>query len=177
MSEESTGNGSHEAYWNELVLIKIVSCYIRRYRDSQNYWINSIGIFKAVVTSTTIAAWAIWKELALVWGILIAISQVLDAVKEFLPQAKHRREASQFVSALEDILVDARHEWHGIFSGDYKPNDIMARWKKLAKRLNEAERKYFPDGLPLNEKRQRLAEDEAMHYFSHIYNVEGASNG
>jgi hypothetical protein len=53
----------------------------------------------------------------------------------------------------------------------------MERWRALAKLLSETETKYFPDGLPLNEARQKLAEAEARAYFSNLYGVGSPENG
>ncbi len=176
MSEGGAAHSEQETYWNQLVLLKIVSCYVRRYRDQQSWWIATIGFFKAAITSSTIGAWIIWKEHAVVWGALIGISQILDAGKEYLPQTKNRRSASEFVSNIENIFIDARFEWYSIYSGKCDPDDIMERWRKLAKLLNEVETKSFPDGLPANAVRQRLAEEDARAYFLSTYGVEGHEN-
>ena len=77
MSIGGTGQTAQETYWNQLVILKVVACYVRRYRDEQAWWINKIGLFKAVVTSGTIGAWAIWKDYAFVWGLLIGAAQIL----------------------------------------------------------------------------------------------------
>jgi hypothetical protein len=66
VSNGGTGQGAQEIYWNQLVLLKVVACYVRRYRDEQAWWINRTGLFKAVVTSGTIGAWAVWKDYAFV---------------------------------------------------------------------------------------------------------------
>lgn len=174
---EEAGPTAQETYWNQLVLLKVISCYIRRYRDQQSRWINRIGMFKAFVTSGTIGAWAVWKDYAFVWGLFLGGAQILDAAKEYLPQTKHRRSASEFVSAMENLIIEARFEWFSIFNGEYEADEIMARWKKLAKLLNETEGKYFPDGLPLDPERQRLAEGDAATYFSTNYGVGGGENG
>ena len=155
----------------------MVACYIRRYRDEQAWWVNRIGLFKALVTSGTISAWAIWKDYAFMWGILLAAAQVLDAAKDYIPQAKHRRSATEFVSMVENIIIDARFEWFSIFSGQYQASEIMDRWRALAKLLNEAETKYFPEGLPASLTRQGLAEAEARAYFLNHYGVGGAEDG
>jgi hypothetical protein len=89
---------------------------------------------------------------------------------------KHRRNASEFVSELESVIIDARFEWHSIFSGQYSARDIMERWRTLAKVLNETETKHFPDGLPVNSSRQKLAEDDAKAYFLTMYGVGEQNN-
>lgn len=83
MSDVGSGHIEQQIYWNQMVIIKVVACYIRRYRDEQAWWIDRIGIFKAVVTSGTIGAWAIWKDYAFVWGVLLGVAQVLDAAKDY----------------------------------------------------------------------------------------------
>jgi hypothetical protein len=112
-----------------------------------------------------------------VWGVLLGAAQILDAAKDYIPQIKHRRSASEFVGVIESVIIDARFEWFSIFTGEYQANEIMDRWRKLAKLLNETEGKYFPDGIPANPARQRLAEAEASAYFLNNYGVGGTENG
>jgi hypothetical protein len=180
MSESGTAGGgpsAQETYWNQLVLLKVVSGYVRRHRDAQAWWINKIGLFKAIATSGTIGAWAVWKEYAFVWGLVLGAAQILDAAKDYIPRIKNRRNASDFVSVIENIIIDARFEWYEIFDGKYPADEIMARWRKLAKLLLETEGKYFPDGLPDDPGRQRLAEQDASAYFLSNYGVGGLENG
>jgi hypothetical protein len=60
--------------------------------------------------------------------------------------------------AWESIVIDARFEWYEIFDGQHEAGEIMDRWRKLARFMNETEGKYFPDDLPANAERQRLAD-------------------
>jgi len=177
VSDGGAGERAQEAYWQELVMLKVIACYVRRYRDRQAWWINKIGLFKAIVTSGTIGAWAIWKDYAFIWGILLGATQILDASKDYIPQTKNRRSASEFVATIENIIIEARFEWFEIFHGKYPADEIMDRWRKLAKLLNEAESKCFPDGLPSDPTRQRLAEQDANTYFQTYYGVKGVENG
>ncbi len=62
MSDAGAGQAAQETYWNQPVMLKVVASYVRRYRDEQAWWITRIGFFKAVVTSGTIGAWAVWKD-------------------------------------------------------------------------------------------------------------------
>ena len=78
-----------------------------------------------------------------------------------MPQTKHQRSASDFVIAIENVVIDARFDWHSISKGQYSAADIMERWRSLARFLSETEAKFFPDGLPAKNARQRLAEADA----------------
>ncbi len=108
---------------------------------------------------------------------LICAAQILDAAKDYIPQTRNRRNASEFVSVIESVIIDARFEWFSIFNGEYSSAEIMDRWRKVAKLLNEIESKYFPDGLPADPARQQLAEEEAKAYFLSNYGVGDAGNG
>jgi hypothetical protein len=174
MSE--TRDGAQKAYWQQLVTCKVVSCYVRHYRDRQARWIDITGIFKAVITSGTIGAWAVWKDYAFVWGVLLAAAQVLDAIKEYIPQTKGRRLASEFLQAMESLIIDARFEWFSVSNDEYDAAEIMDRWRKLAKLMTELEAKYFPDGIPADGKRQKLAEKEAKAYFLKEYGLGDTSH-
>jgi hypothetical protein len=177
MSEAAVGQTEQQTYWDQLVVLKVVACYILRYRDEQARWIKWLGLFKAMVTSGTIGAWGIWKDYAFVWAIFLGASQIIDGAKDYIPQTKHRRTASEFVSELESAIIDARFEWHSIYNGKFPPHEIMERWRNLARLLASTEAKYFPDGLPANPARQKLAEADARAYFMAMYGSGGLTNG
>ena len=170
----ATGSGGHreqEFYWGQLVELKALSFVVRRYRDDQAWWVRCIGIIKALATSGTIAGWAIWKDYAFVWGIILALSQLLDALKDFIPQAKHLQNASELLAVVEAMFIDARFEWNAIYNGLVPAPEIMAKWQKLAKMQLEAERKYFPDGISLPKNEEALALQDAKAYFKATYGV------
>lgn len=179
MSAADTANvvehRQQELYWKQLVEVKVVSSYIRLYRDEQSVWINRLGMFRAVATSSTIAGWAIWKDYAFVWGIILAASQVADALKAYLPNAKRQRSASELVNVLESLLIDAKFEWESVFAGTFSAEDILSRYRKLARLQLEAEKKFFPDGLPPDPRLRALAERDASAYFKATYGVEAQS--
>jgi hypothetical protein len=77
-----------QLYWAQMVELKVAACYIRRYRDHLGKRVTALGTLRAVASSTSIAAWALWREYAFVWGVIIAASQVADALREVFPFTK-----------------------------------------------------------------------------------------
>ncbi len=155
--------------WLEMVELKRLSVLARLYRDDQGRWLRQIGIAKAVAASSTIAGWSIWKDYALVWGIILALSQLMDAVKEFLPQQKQQRAASDLAASIDMLLIDAQFQWSDVSNGSLAAKEIMARWRKLAQLRLEAERKFFPDGIAAADRLQALAKDQSDAYFRVTY--------
>jgi hypothetical protein len=112
---------------------------------------------------------AIWHEYAFVWGAIIALSQVLDALKDVFPVTKRHKAASEHVNQLESLFIDAQLEWEDIFNGHYPDDEIASRRHKLMKLQHDAEAKNFPDGLPERKSDFAAAEAEAKLYFEKTY--------
>jgi len=164
-------------YWNQLVQLKTLATYIRLYRDDQARWVNLIGIVRAMASSSTIAGWVIWKDYAAIWGVVLAVSQAADALKEFLPNAKRQQAAGEMAMVLETLFIDSQFDWEVIFTGEETSGEIMHRYRKLAKLKLDAEKKYFPHGVPTNLKLYELASQETNEYVLATYGEKIAEGG
>lgn len=166
-----------QLYWNQMIELKVAVEYIRLYRDDLGRWVTSLGTVKAIASSGSIAAWAIWREYAFVWGAIIAIAQVVDALKDVFPFTKTYKSASEHAIALGSIFIDAQLEWESIFSGRYTDDQIANRRHKLMKLQHEAERHSFPNGLSTREALFKEAESEAKAYFESMYGINWQLGG
>ena len=160
-----------QLYWAQMIELKVATAYIRRYRDYLGKWTTGLGTVKAVASSGGIAGWAIWQEHAFVWGVIIAASQVTDALKDVFPFTKKHKAASAHTIILGSLFIDAQLEWENIFSGRYTDEEIMKRRHKLMKLQHEAERTSFPDGLATRNSLFAQAQQEAESYFKTTYGV------
>ncbi len=92
MSENPTSvHRQQQLYWTQMIELKVAASYIRHYRDYLGKWVTGLGTLRAIASSGSIAAWALWKEYAFVWGTIIAASQVVDALKDVFPSRKNIR--------------------------------------------------------------------------------------
>jgi hypothetical protein len=159
-------------YWNEMINLKADACYVRLYRDSQGRWVTCLGTLKAIASSSSIAAWVIWREYAFVWGAIIAASQLADALKDVFPFAKQHKAANAQAMTLDNLFNDTQLEWENIFSGRYSDEEIMMRLHKLRKLELDALQRNFPDGLATNDAFLAQAKQEAETYIKSTYGVE-----
>jgi hypothetical protein len=160
-----------QLYWNQVIELKVAAAYIRRYRDDLGRWVTGLATVKAIASSGSIAAWAIWKEYAFLWGMIIAASQVADALKDVFPFTKTHKAASEHTITLGSLLIDAQLEWESIFSGRYTNEQITNRRYKLMKLQHDAERHNFPHGLATKASLFAEAQQEAKDYFTATYGV------
>ena len=154
-----------------MIELKVAVGYIRRYRDDLGKWVTGLGTVRAVASSGSIAAWAIWREYAFAWGAIIALAQVVDALKEVFPFSKTHKAASEHSITLGGIFIDAQLEWESIFSGRYTDEQIAGRRHKLMRLQHDAERHNFPNGLAVKGGLFRQSEVEARAYFESMYGV------
>jgi hypothetical protein len=166
-----------QLYWNQMIKLKVAVEYVCRYRDNLAKWVTGVGIIRAVASSGSIAAWAIWRDYAFVWGSIIALSQVIDTLKDVFPFTRTHRSASEHAIALGSMFIDAQLEWENIFSGRYSDDQIANRRHKLMKLQHDAERHSFPNGLTAKTALFRLAEEEASVYFKSMYGVNSLPEG
>lgn len=71
-----------------------------------------INIFLAVASSSSIAAWIIWEQLAIIWGAIIAFSQVLTVVRPYLPYYKYIKEFNIKSVRFANLQVDFEKLWY-----------------------------------------------------------------
>jgi hypothetical protein len=134
MSEIATNpHRQQQLYFAQMLELKVATVYIKRYRDYLSKWVTGIGTIRAIASSGSIAAWALWKEYAFVWAAIIAVSQVLDALKDVFPTTKKHKAASEHTNQLESLFIDAQLEWENIFVGRYTDDEMMNRRHKLMK--------------------------------------------
>lgn len=166
-----------QLYWTQLVQLKVATCYIRRYRDQLATRVTGLGVLRAVASSGSIAGWAIWHELAFVWGCIIAASQLADALKDVFPFTRRHKAASEHTTALDSLFIDAQLEWENIYAGRFNDIEIMNHRHKLMKLQHDLEKKNFPEGLETNRALFDLAQADAETYFRTTYGVEAADAG
>ena len=119
---------------------------------------RNINIFLAVSSSASIAAWAVWSKIPLLWSSIIALSQIITAVKPLFFYNRLIRELHIRKSRIEQQNIETERLWSKIETGsltfieieqfyyDYKiiyeeilhlPEDVI--FKPSAKTIKEAE--------------------------------------
>lgn len=77
----------------------VIDAMIMRYQKYD----KRINICLAIVSSSSIAAWTIWQIVPQLWAGMIAITQVIQAVKPYFPYSKYIRTLNEKSKLLHDI--------------------------------------------------------------------------
>ena len=97
-------------FWNRLNQFKFEQEYMQLYLKHCVTVDRAIMIISAVMSSSTIAVWAVTGKYAFLWGTLIALSQILMTINQFLPYHKMIPQLSKVVSEYEVLYPKIEHD-------------------------------------------------------------------
>lgn len=157
-------------YWNLLKELKTQVLYLHTYASSSEEHDKNLNIILAVSSSSSIAAWAVWQSYPMVWGAIIAISQVITAVKPFLPYRQRIKAISALNENLQQISLECERYWFEVSEGLITEKEIHDLCIKLKEKASDAERKHLSGViLPRKAKFLQQAEIEADIYLTNNY--------
>ncbi|OES30877.1 hypothetical protein [Alteromonas macleodii] len=159
-----------QKYWNLLKELKVHVLYVQNYAVKQSKYDQSLDVFLAITSSSSIAAWAIWQEYPFVWGAIIAISQVITAIKPLLLYKKRLKALDDLLDSLSQIALKAERDWFFVAEGMWTEEEIHNRWADLKEETLKSEKKCLNGiTLPKDLISLRAAETEADLYFESTY--------
>jgi hypothetical protein len=161
-------------YWDQFARLKRDAIYISRYHsrvETIDRWIN---IFTAIMSSTAIAGWAIWNHIGWAWGAAIAVSQVISAVKPYLPFQKRKRMLAKFGADLETLALAAEADWMKVARLTISEEEIHNRTMTLKRKCLAAQNRAFAGAsLPEKVRWVEAADRDAAVYMNSYVTDEG----
>lgn len=159
-----------EVYWKELFTLRTNVEYVEQCMARSEWIDRAISVFLAVVASSSIGAWAVWKEYATLWAAVIASSQVITAVRSFLPYQERLKAFASLRNSLEELFIFADTRWTDVAAGTLSNEEIAKLREEIRKRAHEYLRKAFPSStIPRNEQFLNRAQLRAEEYFDTFY--------
>ena len=72
---------------------------------------RGFNITVAIASSTSIGGWLIWQQIPYLWASILAIAQIVNIVKPFLPYLKDKEQLAETYIFYETIHVDYEKLW------------------------------------------------------------------
>ncbi|MDO8769454.1 MAG: hypothetical protein Q7K57_12270 [Burkholderiaceae bacterium] len=162
-----------QRYWTQLKHLKTHVYYTHFYAIRTDAVDKGVNIFLALTSTSSIAAWAVFKEYAMLWAGIIALAQVITAVKPFLPFRQRLKGLVALGDALQTIGLESEKGWYNVSEGKWSDELIHEKIIELAAKINKAEQKCLAGVvLPHKKKILKLAEAEADKYLTMHYHGE-----
>ncbi len=170
MSEQQT------LYWNEMVQLKAHIFYMGyhcRSADRIDFWANCVT---AIASSSSIAGWAIWQSYSFVWATVIAVSQVVTALKHLLPFATRKAATNHVCKDLEGLFVKTESDWYYVAEGMLTEEEIHKKTVAIKRgKLDVVQKHLATIVLPRNKGYEKRAAVEAADYFNTLYFKENGN--
>ncbi len=135
-----------------------------------------IQIFLAVVSNGSIAAWVVWSKAQFIWAFIIALSQLVNAIKPYLPYQRRIRNLEPFKLELTNLLLRMEGKWYEIIEGQLNTQEIYTLTIEIKQEKANLESRYLSTTpLPENKKYLDKAQQKANNYFKRNY-LGGTTN-
>jgi hypothetical protein len=156
-------------YWRELTQIKEHGYYINEYINQTQHISRFINCFLAVTSSSSIGAWIIWEKYAFIWGAIIAVSQVLNVIKQFLPYESRLNHLPDLKNELDFLSLDMEKNWFNVAEGKWTNRKIHNKYIEIKTKKAEISQKYL-SRKPIPDKRMLLflAKEKSRNYFKNF---------
>jgi len=124
-------------YWDFFINAKFSQIYYGLYLEDSYKWMRFINSFLAIASSTSIAAWVIWNDIPLLWAAIIALSQVISAIKQYFPFNDRIARLSKMNPLIDTILDDMELTWIDISENKVTDEQIRACLKECMGRVTK----------------------------------------
>jgi hypothetical protein len=154
-------------FWQEIATLRRDARYVDLSLARTERIDRGINAFLAITASSSIAGWVIVQQYAVVWGAIVAASQVVQTMREYLPYKNRVKALAGLSIELNTLSLLAEDQWFKVSNGGLYDDDIHDLRIALKKKKASAVQKAFPvAGLPENKKLADRAELDNIRYFS-----------
>jgi len=162
-----------ERYWKELYQLRVHVNYLEIYLEKTEWCDKGVNVFLAVTSSSSICGWAIWNKFGFIWGLIIATSQLLNAIKIFLPYRNRLKALPKILQEFEELLVLYEMKWFDVAEGKLTKKEINELQFDIRKRKTQSMRKHLGTStLPPKDKYFIEAKELANIHIRNFYPME-----
>ena len=153
-------------YWHEMIQTKFSLFYLDLFYGNSVKMDRRINMFLAITACGSIAGWAIWNQFAVFWACIVALSQVINAIKPYLPFSKRVEVLPKYNSDLGLLYAKMEYDWLNISNGNYTEEEINDMLRDYLSEIITFPGKYLVnDYLSKNEKCKEMADSLTNDYF------------
>lgn len=123
--------------WAELCNLRYKGYCLKFLITKFQKWDRNINIFLAIASSGSIAAWTIWNTTPIIWGTIIAVSQVITVIKPYFPYFKYVKEINSKSLKIEVLNIEFERLWYKIQNDKIKDEEASELYFSYQKEIAE----------------------------------------
>lgn len=117
-----------------------------------------LDVVLAIASSGSIASWTIWGDFAMIWGGIIALSQLVTTLKPLFPFHKHVHTLNHRCYKQEILFLELIEMWQNLNDKSENEITIKTRLSYLTKQINENEFFDDDDGFEFSKEQEKKAQ-------------------
>jgi hypothetical protein len=158
--------------WATLCDVKFKAYTISILVSKYQRWERNTNIFVALVSSSSIASWAIWDKYQLVWSSIIVTSQIVTVLKPYFPYFKYVKELNSRSQKMDVLSIDFEKLWYDFQVNNLESKNVSDEFFRLKKIYNET-LNFGDDIIFHTNKHDELKANQKMKiYLKNNYNIE-----
>jgi len=162
-----------DQFWSFIVQLRFSYEYLDIYYEKSRQKESTLSIILAITSSAAVATWAIWKELPFLWSAVIGVSQVISAIRPYLPWGARVERLPPLIRKMGLLSVECETSWNELQTSKSNELDYVYALAKFRKEYVEIESELHAcKSLPSRKKYQELADDRKKIYFAQFYKVK-----
>ena len=163
-------NQYQRRYWKELFELRVHVNYLEKYMEQSEFIDKFINFFLAVTSNGSICSWGIWREYNYIWAVIIAASQLINVLKQFLPYRTRLKATSGIMRELDELSIFAEKKWFYVAEGKLKNEEINELQFEIRSNKTKSVHKYLGiNTLPTKDKLLNKAKEKAKTYIKNFY--------
>ncbi|QGY46158.1 hypothetical protein GM418_21560 [Maribellus comscasis] len=130
---------------------------------------RNLNIFLAFATSGSVATWALWNKLPIIWAGIIVAAQIINLIKPYFPFSKICKEINDKQRLLQGLLLNYENLWSKIQFDEISEKKGREEYLKLRKQIQEL--LNFSDDIVFNvdKKIKSVAQEKTNSYLNRNY--------
>lgn len=157
--------------WSSLVNTKFKCFYIQYLTERYHRNNLAIRIFLAIVSLSSVAAWAIWDIIPWLWTIIIAASNILQAINPLLAFEKKVKVLIEKLSLLEDIQMEFEELYYKFMTNKIDEQDASDKFFELHKKHVKSLQCSTDNMFSENKRIKIKSKENTFTYLKAHYNI------
>ena len=157
--------------WTNLDNTKFKCIYIGYLIEKYQRISTAINIFLTIISLSSVSVWVIWDVFPWLWGLLIAGSNILLAIKPILAYDKRIKELTEKLAILEDVQFEYERLWYQNETKSIDEKGASDRFFELYERQIKSLRTSGEIILNEDKKIKTKSNRDTDNYLKNNYNV------
>jgi len=160
-----------DEYWKFFYVTSFNSEYFNLVYNSSRKINNVLETLPYIISTASVAAWAIWENYPLLWAFIVAACQIISLCKERFPWYQRKITLKYTLPRLRELVTELECFWSEIEHSDVNDDMILQKLQDFRKKSAEIANALVEMNFDEQKRTREIAIENNAAYFSALYGV------